>query len=69
MLIGFDGTDGKHFILVLKYKYANGYQYLIYDPWDGVCDYVSQYNLEAGSMAPVNSSWRITVDYYYPTND
>jgi len=56
MLIGFDGTDGKHFILVLKYKYANGYQYLIYDPWDGVCDYVSQYNLEAGSMASVNSS-------------
>ncbi len=66
MLIGFQGIDGKHFILVLKYKYANGYQYLIYDPWNGVCDYVSQYNLEEGSMAPVNNTWRITVDYYYP---
>ena len=67
LLVGFQGTDAKHFILVMKYKYANGYQYLIYDPWDGVCDYVSQSNLEAGSIAPLNNSWKITIDYYYPT--
>lgn len=69
MLIGFTGSDGKHFILVMKYKYSgNNYQYLIYDPWDGVCDYVSQSALEAGSMAPLNNSWKISLEYYYPTN-
>lgn len=68
LLIGFEGTEGKHFVLVMKYKYeGSGYQYLIYDPWDGVTDYVSQANLEAGSMAPLNNSWKISVDYYYPT--
>lgn len=70
MLIGFEGTEGKHFVLVMKYKYdGSGYQYLIYDPWDGVSDYVSQSNLEAGSMAPLNNSWKISIDYYYPTNE
>jgi len=70
LLIGFEGTEGKHFILVMKYKYeGTGYQYLIYDPWDGLSDYVSQSNLEAGSMAPLNNAWKISIDYYYPTNE
>jgi hypothetical protein len=66
LLIGFDGGQ-KHFILILKYRNtASDYEYLIYDPWEGLSDYVSQANLEAGSMAPLNNSWRITIDYYYP---
>jgi hypothetical protein len=70
LLVGFQGTEGRHFLLTLKYKHSgNEFQYLIYDPWDGVCEYVSQSNLEAGSMAPLNNSWKITVDYYYPTNE
>lgn len=66
LLIRFEGGQ-KHFILILKYRNtASGYEYLIYDPWDGVSDYVSQQNLEAGSITPLNNSWRITIDYYYP---
>ncbi len=70
LLIGFEGTEGKHFVLVMKYKYKGPVcQYLIHDPWDGVSDYVSQSNLEAGSMAPLNNAWKISIDYYYPTNE
>lgn len=70
LLIGFEGTESKHFVLVMKYKYKGPVcQYLIHDPWDGVSDYVSQSNLEAGSMAPLNNAWKISIDYYYPTNE
>ena len=66
LLIGFVGSQARHFILVMNYKYAQGgYQYLIYDPWDGLCDYVSESNILQGSMAPLLTSWRISVDYYY----
>ena len=66
LLIGFIGTGARHFILTMKYrKTANGYEYLIYDPWDGVCDYVSESNILQNSFAPLLSSYKISVDYYY----
>lgn len=69
LLIGFVGSQARHFILVMNYRYVQGgYQYLIYDPWDGVCDYVSESNIMQGSMAPLLTSWRISVDYYYTTD-
>ncbi|MDQ6755406.1 MAG: hypothetical protein M3004_00570 [Bacteroidota bacterium] len=65
--IKFIGSEARHFILMMKYtNTASGYQYLIYDPWDGVCDYVSESNLLQGSLAPLNNQWKISVDYYYP---
>src|SRR5665647_1653217 len=68
LLIGFVGSQAKHFILVMKYRNTgSGYQYLIYDPWDGVCDYVNESTILQGSLAPLLTQWRITVDYYYPT--
>jgi len=68
MLIGFAGTQSRHFILVMKYKNtAAGYQYLIYDPWDGVCDYVAESSMLQGSLSPLLNQWKITFDYYYPT--
>lgn len=67
--IKFLGTEARHFLLVMKYRNtANGYQYLIYDPWDGVCDYVSESSLIQGSLSPLNNQWRISVDYYYPAS-
>ena len=67
VLIGFEGTQVRHFILVMKYRNtAAGYQYLIYDPWDGVCDYVSESAMLQGSLSPLLSQWKITFDYYYP---
>jgi hypothetical protein len=43
LLIGFIGSQAKHFILVMKYRNTgSGYQYLIYDPWDGICDYINE---------------------------
>ncbi|MEO7309657.1 MAG: hypothetical protein ABIX01_04620 [Chitinophagaceae bacterium] len=67
MLVGFAGTQVKHFILVMKYRYTNsGYQYLIYDPWDGVCDYVNEATILQGSLLPLLPKWGISFDYYYP---
>ena len=69
LLIGFVGIQSKHFILVMKYQNtASGYQYLIYDPWDGLCDYVSESAILQGSLAPLLTRWKITVDYYYTTD-
>ena len=68
LLISFVGSQGKHFILTMRYrKTANGYQYLIYDPWDGVCDYVNESTIVNGSLAPLLIRSKITVDYYYTT--
>lgn len=68
LLINFVGTAANHFILAMRYRIVNGaYQYLIYDPWDGVCDYVSESTLLQGSLSPLLSQWKIKVLYYYPT--
>jgi len=68
LLIGFVGSQARHFILVMKYRNsASGYQYLIYDPWDGICDYVNESTILQGSLAPLLTQWKISVDYYYPT--
>ena len=67
LLIGFVGTQAKHFILTMRYRQvANGYQYLIYDPWDGVCDYVNESTILQGSLSPLLTQWKISIDYYYP---
>ena len=69
LLIGFVGTQARHFLLLMKYKYVqSGYQYLIYDPWDGVCDYVSESTILQGSLSPLLTQWKITLDYYYTAN-
>jgi hypothetical protein len=66
LLIGFVGTEARHFILVMKYRYVQGeFQYQIYDPWDGLCDYVSESTIQQGSMSPLFPNNRISVDYYY----
>lgn len=66
LLIGFVGSQARHFILVMNYRYVQGgYQYQIYDPWDGVCNYVRESNILQGSTAPLLTSWKINVDYYY----
>ena len=66
LLIGFVGSQARHFLLLMKYKYGQGtYQYLIYDPWDGVCDWVSESTVISGSLSPLLTQWRITLDYYY----
>ena len=67
LLIGFDNSINTHFILIMNYKMLNNTaQYLIYDPWDGKCNYVSEENLLRGSLSPLNYSWKIQVKYYYP---
>lgn len=67
LLVGFTGSDSRHFILAMRYKKTdNGYEYLIYDPWDGKCDYVTESNLVQGSLYPLQTTWKISLDYYYP---
>jgi hypothetical protein len=67
LLVGFVGTQSRHFILAMRYiKTGAQYQYLIYDPWDGRCDYVSESAIIQGSLAPLLTEYSITVDYYYP---
>lgn len=69
LLVGFQGTGARHFLLALRYRNTNnGVEYLIYDPWDGVCDYVTESTLMRGSLSPLNTSWKISVDYYYLAN-
>ena len=69
LLIGFVGTNAKHFILLMKYKQVqNDYQYLIYDPWDGKCNYVNESSIKAQSLAPLLTQWRISLDYWYPAS-
>ncbi len=66
LLVGFTGTQGRHFILAMRYKQTtNGYSYLIYDPWDGKCDYVTEASLMSGSLSPLLTQWGISIDYYY----
>jgi len=68
LLINFAGTGANHFILIMKCQYMQGgYQYLIYDPWDGLCDWVSESGLLQGSLSPMLSQWSIKLLYYYPT--
>lgn len=69
LLVGFVGTNARHFILVMRYT-SNGVQnqYLIYDPWDGRCDYVNESSILQGSLAPLLTEYSITLDYYYPVN-
>ena len=70
LLIGLGGSQNRHFILAMRYrKTAAGYEYLIYDPWEGQSDYVSEASMLRGSLAPLLSQWAITVDYYYPVSD
>ncbi len=67
LLINFMGTDANHFLLAMRYRQtANGYQYLIYDPWDGVCDYVNESGILQNSLSPLLTQWKIRIDYYYP---
>jgi hypothetical protein len=67
LLVGFTGTQSRHFILAMRYKQTNsGYSYLIYDPWDGKCDYVTEERLMSGSLFPLLTQWGISLDYYYP---
>ena len=69
LLVEFTGTSARHFMLVMKYREVQGqYQYLIYDPWDGVCDYVQESMILSGSMYPLLAQWKIGVDYYYRAN-
>ncbi|MEP6677205.1 MAG: hypothetical protein ABJA78_18740 [Ferruginibacter sp.] len=66
LLIGFVGSQARHFILLMNYKYMQGdYQYLIYDPWDGRCGYVSETGFKQGSLSPLLTQWKISLDYYY----
>lgn len=66
LLVGFVGTDARHFILVLECRHEQaGYKYLIYDPWDGMCDYVNESTIEQGSFSPLFPGMRLSVDYYY----
>ena len=68
LLVKFMGTEARHFLLTLKYRNTgNGYEYLIYDPWEGICDYVSEANIFQNSFAPLLTAYRISLDYYYPT--
>ena len=67
LLIGFVGTQSRHFIMAMRYtSTASGYSYLIYDPWDGKCEYVKEASLMSGSLAPLLTQWAISLDYYYP---
>ncbi len=68
LLINFVGTDANHFLLAMKYRStARGFQYLIYDPWDGVCDYVTEASLQQNSLSPLLTKWKVKIIYYYPT--
>jgi hypothetical protein len=68
LLINFEGITGAHFIMVMRYRYSQGsYQYLVYDPWEGVCDYVNENDLHNGSLTPINTKYKIRISYYYPT--
>ena len=65
--IEFVQSAGGHFILVLDYRQqTDGTYYLLYDPYDGVCGYVPEANLNRGSMAPLKAAWQIHVSHYYP---
>lgn len=67
LLIEFEGSTAAHFILVMRYRYQQGAcQFLVYDPWSGTCDYISEEDLSAGSLAPFNTTHRIRLSYYYP---
>ncbi len=69
LLIGFTGSAIRHFILALRYRKTNtGYQYLIYDPWEGKCDYINESSIMQGSIHPLMSGTTITLAYYYPVN-
>lgn len=66
LLVGFVGTGARHFLLMMKYRSTgNGYEYLIYDPWDGLCDYVKESNMLQQSFYPLLTQWKISIDYYY----
>lgn len=67
LLIHFLNTNSRHFILAMRYKRTgNSYQYLIYDPWDGVCDYVPESNILNNSLSPLLTQWKVAIEYYYP---
>lgn len=67
LLVGFIGSQARHFILVLHYTQTNGsYRYLVYDPWEGRCAYVDEYAIRNNSFNPLLAQWNIRVGYYFP---
>jgi hypothetical protein len=67
LLVGFMGTDTRHFILALNYRRVGGvHEYFIYDPWEGKSGYVSEDNILRNSFYPLLSQWKLSLDYYYP---
>jgi hypothetical protein len=67
LLVGFMGTDTRHFILTLNYRRVGGvHEYFIYDPWEGKSGYVSEDNILRNSFYPLLSQWKLSLDYYYP---
>ena len=65
--VEFLSNAGGHFLLVLDYRrQADDVYYLLYDPYDGVCGYVSETNLMRGSVAPLNTTWQVRISHYYP---
>ena len=68
LLVGFMGTGARHFVLAMKYRNTGfGNEYFMYDPWDGICDYVRESNILQNSFVPLLSSYKISIDYYYLT--
>lgn len=67
VLMNFLPSEAAHFILFLRSKYDNGqYQFLIYEPWEGKCAWVSTSTILSGSLSPLLSQWQVRLTYYYP---
>ncbi len=67
LLINFGDISSRHFILAMRYQNTNeGFQYLIYDPWEGKCKYVLESTILQGSLSPILDQHKINIDYYYP---
>lgn len=67
-LVDFLPSHAAHFVLFFREKYEAGqYWYLVYEPWEGKCSWVSTSNITANSFSPLLSQWRIQLTWYYPT--
>ena len=65
-LINFLPGDASHFVLFMRDKYEQGqYWYMIYEPWEGKCAYVSSSAILSDSMSPLLSQWSVRLTYYY----
>lgn len=68
VLIEFLPGRDAHFVLFFRQKFEAGqYWYMVYEPWEGKCAWISTNTILSNSLSPLLAQYQVQLTYYYPT--